>query len=87
MGGLALIDNATRSATILPVTITEVAQLVPDAGPDRFQIAFILPDGSAGLLEPQSVRPTLAVGDRMCVRMHKRSWAPPKFVKSAQTTC
>jgi len=87
LAGLALIENLTRNVTVVPATITEIRELVPDAGPDRFQVAFEMSDGTTALLEAQQKRPTLKAGDVICVRMHQRSWASPKFVKSAQTTC
>lgn len=87
LSALALLENATRSVTIQPATVRHVVELVPDAGPDRFQVAFETMDGTAGLLVAQSTRPTLQTGDVFCLRIHKRSWAAPKYQKSAQTTC
>jgi hypothetical protein len=84
---LALVENATKSVTILPATVTEVTPIVPDAGPDLWRVAFALQDGSVNALAPLNVRPTLAAGDTVCVRQHKRSWAAPKFQISAQKTC
>ncbi|MEP1765099.1 MAG: hypothetical protein ABJJ53_00375 [Sulfitobacter sp.] len=87
LGGLALIENATRSVTVLPATVIEIVELVPDAGPDRFQVMIELAEGDTHALVPQSIRPVLHIGDALCVQMHKRSWAAPKFQKSSASSC
>ncbi|KEJ89666.1 hypothetical protein [Sulfitobacter donghicola] len=87
LGGLALIENSTRSIQVLPATVTKVTPEVPEAGPDLWTISFTLNTGEAHQLGPLNVRPVLQAGDSFCVRQHKRSWAAPKFQISADKTC
>lgn len=87
LAGLPLVERATRTVEVLPATIVDVISLVPDAGPDQWSITFTLADGTEHALGPLIVRPTLKSGDEFCVRMHKRSWAAPKFHKAADKTC
>ncbi|MEH6738252.1 MAG: hypothetical protein V7695_06880 [Sulfitobacter sp.] len=87
LAGLPLVERATRTVEVLPATVVDVISLVPDAGPDQWSITFTLAAGAEHSLDPLIVRPTLQSGDKFCVRIHKRSWAAPKFQKAADKTC
>lgn len=84
--GLALVEKATRSVEVLPATVVEVKFRMPYNGDDDWTISFVLEDGSEHDLGPVAP-PTLTSGDRFCVRMHKRSWAAPKFQKAVEKVC
>lgn len=87
LAGLALVENATRTVEVQPATVVDVTSVVPDEGPDQWRISFTLENGTGYDLGPLTVQPVLAEGERFCVRMHKRSWAAPKFQMSADKTC
>ncbi len=87
LAGLALIENATRSVEVLPATVVDISPEVPDAGPDLWRVTFELPDQQEHSLERLTLRPILEPGDTFCIRIHKRSWAVPKFQMSADKTC
>jgi hypothetical protein len=87
LAGLPLVERATRTVDVLPATVVDVVSLVPDEGPDQWSITFMLADGVKNTLGPLILRPTLLSGDKFCVRMHKRSWAAPKFQRAADKTC
>lgn len=75
LGGLALIENATRSVEVVPANVISVTPLVTDIGPDQFEVIFELSDHNAYTADPVDVRPLLGAGDPVCVRMHTHSWA------------
>lgn len=84
---LALIERATNSVALVPANVVAVDPIVPDAGPDKWRIVFELSDRTEYATDPVAVRPTLGLGDPICVRMHDRSWAKPKFTLTSQTSC
>ncbi len=86
LAGLALLENATRTVEVLPATVVDVKFRMPYNGDDDWTLIFALADGSEHHLEP-TVRSSLQTGDVFCVRMHRRSWAAPKFQKAADKTC
>lgn len=87
LGGLALIENATRSVEVVPANVISVTPLVTDIGPDQFEVIFELSDRNAYTADPVDVRPLLGAGDPVCVRMHTRSWAKTKYQITTGTDC
>lgn len=85
--GLSLIERATNSVELVPANVISVIPIVPDRGPDQFEVMFELSDRNEYASEPLSVRPTFTKGDPACVRMHKRSWARTKFQITADKSC
>lgn len=84
---LALIERATNSVELVPANVISVVPLVPDAGPDLWQVNFELSDRSEYASEPLNVRFNFSAGDPICVRMHKRSWAKTKYQVTADQSC
>lgn len=80
---LAVIENVKN----IPANVISVWVLVPDKGPDLWEVQFELSDRNAYTSEPVSIRPTLSLGDPVCVRMHTRGWAAPKYQITPDTSC
>lgn len=87
LGTLALIEKVTNRAQLAPANIVAVRPMVPDAGPDKWRIMFELSDRNEYSTNPVTVRPLLELGDPVCVRMLKRSWAPTKYQITSDTSC
>lgn len=84
---LALIERATNSVTLVPANVISVVPLVPDAGPDLWQVNFELSDRNQYASEPLNVRLDYQTGDPVCVRKHTRSWARTKYQITADQSC
>lgn len=84
---LALIESATNSVELVPANVISVVPLVPDAGPDLYQVNFELSDRNEYASEPLNVRFNFNAGDPVCVRKHARSWARTKYQITADQSC
>lgn len=84
---LALIERATNSVALVPANVIVVNSIVPDAGPDKWQVVFELSDRNEYTADVVTTRPLLNAGDPLCVRQHDRSWAATKFTVTSETSC
>lgn len=85
--GLALIENATNRAQLVPANVVSVASTPANEGPDHWRVTFELSSRDTYVTDPTSILPNLAQGDPICVRMHERSWADTKFTLTTETSC
>lgn len=84
---LALIERATNSVQLVPANVIAVVPLVPDAGPDVWEVQFELSDRNVYTSEPLNVRLDFQTGDPICIRKHQRSWAKTKYQFTADMSC
>lgn len=84
---LALIERATNSVELVPANVISVVPVVPDQGPDLWEVQFELSDRNAYTSEPLAARLDFQTGDPVCIRMHTRSWAKTKYQFTADMSC
>lgn len=89
---LGLIERATNSVELVPANIIGVQQGVPDQGPNRWIAAFELTTSDIRgykwfNITEDGTAPVLAYGDPVCIRLHRRSWAAPKFQLTSNKSC
>ena len=87
LAGIALIENATRSDDILPATVTEILSTPGTEGPDLWTLRVTLRDGTAADIDTAGIRPSQQIGDTLCVKVMKRSWAKTKYIVASPSDC
>ncbi|WP_298857058.1 hypothetical protein [uncultured Sulfitobacter sp.] len=89
---LALIERATNSVELVPANVIGLQQGIPNEGPNRWIAAFELTTSEirgdkAFNITEDGTAPLLAYGDPICLRLHRRGWAAPKFQIVSDKSC
>lgn len=87
LAGLALIERATNSVTLVPANVVSVTSEPANQGPDLWRVTFELSSRDSFQTDPSPIQPRLAQGDPICLRMHERSWARTKYTLTSETSC